>query len=260
MGGRTVLTISSHIKNPYRPSFIGGNMTNIIKKREVPFTQVPNCILTDSNISLKAKGLYCYLLSKPDEWEFHTECILEEIKEGETAFYSAIKELIDAGYIIRYQKNENGKFSGTVYEFIDVWNQKTPCSENLDTENKNTLTYNYNNKYINNKYNNNLSVANKKIDEEQISLYKDADRIIHRLQDILTKHYQRMFPARGWKEQVVKLMKLDKVPAERIFKALDWYEEHIGETYTPVVQSGRSLREKFGNLENAMNRVETWVF
>lgn len=235
-------------------------MSNIIKKHEIPFTQVPNCVLTDIRISLKAKGLYAYLLSKPDDWEFHTECILEEIREGATAFYSAIKELIEAGYVIRYQINENGQFSGTVYEFIDVWSQKTPCSENLDTEKTNTPTYNYNNKYINNKYNNNLSVANEKIDEEEISLYKDADKIIHRLQDILNKHFNRFFPARSWKEQVVKLMKLDKVPADRIFEALDWYEKHIGETYTPVIQSGRSLREKFGSIENAMNRIDTWVF
>ena len=51
-------------------------------------------------------------------------------------------------------------------------------------------------------------------------------------------------------------MRKDLVPFDRIIKALDWYGEHIGEPYIPVIQSGDSLRTKFTNLENAMSKQE----
>lgn len=87
------------------------------------------------------------------------------------------------------------------------------------------------------------------------SLYKKADEIVDRLQGILNKHYKRVFPARGWKEPVVKLMKLDKVPYERIIQMINWYEKNIGKPYTPVIMSGKSLRDKFCWLEN-VSKIE----
>lgn len=89
-----------------------------IKKYQLNFTQVSNVVLLDAKLSLKAKGLYAYLFSKPDGWEFHIEVMEKELKESRGQLYSIIKELIAAGYIIRQQVNSNGRFGGIVYEFI----------------------------------------------------------------------------------------------------------------------------------------------
>lgn len=121
-------------------------MRETIKKYKTSYTQVSNQVLCDKNLSLKAKGLYGYLFSKPDDWQFHINRMQEELQESEGQIRSIIKELIDKGYIIRHQINENGKFGGVVYEFVDLDNRVAilPCTEK--TAYGKTLTHN--NTYI----------------------------------------------------------------------------------------------------------------
>lgn len=45
--------------------------TNTTKKQALPFTQIVNAVLEDKRISLKAKGLYAFMFSKPDNWSFN---------------------------------------------------------------------------------------------------------------------------------------------------------------------------------------------
>ena len=53
-------------------------------------------------------------------------------------------------------------------------------------------------------------------------------------------------------------MKIDGVSLKdrrsRINEALDFYEDHIGDKYIPVIESGAALRKKFTSLENAAKR------
>lgn len=118
-----------------------------IKKFDVGFTQVSNIILNDNQISLKAKGLFAYLFSKPDDWEFHISAMEKELKEKRDAILSTVNELIEHNYITRKQKND-GKFGGILYEFV------LPHTENPHTENPYTDNPDTNNIYNNNKYNN----------------------------------------------------------------------------------------------------------
>lgn len=105
-------------------------MTESIKKFNTGYTLVLNAVLYDKNISLRAKGLYAYLFSKPDGWNFHINIMEEELKESRNQIYSAIKELIESGYIIRRQVNEKGVFGGIVYEFVDIYRlREKPCTE-----------------------------------------------------------------------------------------------------------------------------------
>lgn len=114
--------------------------------------------MTDPNLSLKAKGLYAYLFSKPDGWIFYRDKILAENKDSKASFQSGINELINAGYVKRYQlKVKQGKFGGSVYEFIDprlILSTETPQTENRytvpQTEKPQTENQPYNNIYINN--------------------------------------------------------------------------------------------------------------
>lgn len=103
-----------------------------IKKFDVPFTQVANCVLTNPTISAAAKGVYCYLCSKPDGWQFHNDIIEREMKESLARFRAAITELIDAGLIIRgqFKDEKTNKFGGNVYELIDP----SRIRKNPDTE------------------------------------------------------------------------------------------------------------------------------
>lgn len=139
-----------------------------IKKFNIGYTQVCNKILQDNRISLKAKGLYAYLFSKPDNWVFKIKIMLSELKDGRDSIYSGLNELITHGYILRKQIN-NGSFGGVIYEFLNPFSVDNPvdnpvdksvdnlvdksvdksvtCTENPCTENP-THNNKYNNKYI----------------------------------------------------------------------------------------------------------------
>lgn len=137
-----------------------------LKKYQTNFTQVSNLVLEDKNLSIKAKGMYAYLFSKPDGWEFHLDIMTKELKETATQIRGIIKELINAGYILRKQVNENGKFGGIIYEFLDIITvsvknriQKTPYAEK--TVCGKTYTHNNTDLISNTENNNNIYIQEK---------------------------------------------------------------------------------------------------
>lgn len=68
------------------------------------YAVTPNHLLTDPKISLKAKGLFAYIQSKPEGWRFSMLRIAKDNQEGETAVRSAMKELEEAGYLGRTKR------------------------------------------------------------------------------------------------------------------------------------------------------------
>ncbi len=80
-----------------------------LKKIMVGYARVPNTLLNDEAISLKAKGLFAYIESKPDDWDFSVERIARALKEGTSAVGDGIKELEKSGYLIRQRyQDEHG--------------------------------------------------------------------------------------------------------------------------------------------------------
>jgi len=77
---------------------------------------IPNHILLDTLISLKAKGLFVYIQSKPDGWDFSAERIARQLKECKETVNGILRELVDTGYLKR-DKQKNGK--------IDYWLTET---------------------------------------------------------------------------------------------------------------------------------------
>jgi uncharacterized phage protein (TIGR02220 family) len=73
------------------------------------FGAVPNDLLNHPDISFKAKGLYAYLNSKPDNWDFSVESIAGQVKEGIDSVRAGIHELERYGYLLRHKyQNEKG--------------------------------------------------------------------------------------------------------------------------------------------------------
>ncbi len=84
------------------------------------FGTTPVTLLNDKDLSLTAKGLYGYLQSKPDEWDFSISGMASQCKEGEKAIRTAIKELETTGWLIRHNYHgEKGKWA-CEYELQDV--------------------------------------------------------------------------------------------------------------------------------------------
>lgn len=79
------------------------------------FGQVPNSLLNNPHISLKAKGLYGYMQSKPDGWTFGVKLIASQCAEGHKAITSALKELEQHHYLYRRNFQGEGGFWKTEY-------------------------------------------------------------------------------------------------------------------------------------------------
>ena len=94
------------------------------------YATIPNHLLNDKSISLKAKGMYAFIQSKPEGWDFSAEKISHLIREGLPTVQSTLKELEASGYLSRFRfQNEKGYWDVTyeLFEFPsmpDVWNDK----------------------------------------------------------------------------------------------------------------------------------------
>ena len=99
----------------------------IIKRR---YGTIPNDLLNSSDISFKAKGLYAYIQSKPENWEFSAERISKQVKEGLPSVVSALKELENFGYLVRKRYQNNRGFWVVDYLLYEI-----PIEENLYTGN-----------------------------------------------------------------------------------------------------------------------------
>ena len=111
-----------------------------VQKSE-PFTIIPNEILNSNKISWKAKGILCYLLSKPNNWigQFYNikhagkTNELGKTLEGEFLITNVFKELVKAGYAKRITKfNEDKSFNGSGYIVSNKKNEfDKPITNNL---------------------------------------------------------------------------------------------------------------------------------
>lgn len=72
-----------------------------IDKLTVPYAQVPNELLCDKKISFKAKGLWAYIQSKPNDYDFSSHRIVDETNDGLDSVKTALAELEQGGYLIR---------------------------------------------------------------------------------------------------------------------------------------------------------------
>lgn len=103
------------------------------------FGMTPNWLLNSKEVTLKAKGLYGYLQSKPDGWIFSITGICTQCVENRTAIRTALKELEDLKVLIRQQvKGANGRFINEYILFdqpyADDLHADEPYTENLYTK------------------------------------------------------------------------------------------------------------------------------
>ncbi len=105
------------------------NETRLLIKKTIDFafTAVPNMMLAGapghpaSRLSLAAKGLWIYLLCRPDGWVFHMAEILTHTKTGLAAIKTARKELVDAGFLrIERVRGEDGCITHSSWEVLWV--------------------------------------------------------------------------------------------------------------------------------------------
>ena len=85
------------------------------KQNWVDFTAVPNDIFRYS-LSLKALGLFLYIASKPDGWDFSIGGTSSQLKDGKDSVRSAVNELEEAGFLRReHERKSNGQMGDGIW-------------------------------------------------------------------------------------------------------------------------------------------------
>jgi len=114
-------------------------MSIIRVTKQKNFSIISNIPLNDTVLSFKAKGLWAYLMSKPDDWTIYTKQLTSAGPDGRDAIYSGMKELVQAGYMTReHVRDEAGKIMGLEYQIYEeraVNAAILPETDNPDTVN-----------------------------------------------------------------------------------------------------------------------------
>lgn len=116
------------------------------------YTVMNNTCLQDPNMSMKAKGLYAYLMSLPEDWVLHQTELKRHFKDGKDSIRTAMNELIERGYITKTDsRNDLGQIVDCTYMVYEtpLGETEKPIAENPTSVNPPIQSTN-NNKVLSN--------------------------------------------------------------------------------------------------------------
>lgn len=139
----------STLKWLFREKYKGNAMSVIRVEHQKNFVVIQNnTVLQDPNLSWKAKGIWSYAMTRPDEWEFHVSHLATISGDGKSSIYAGLKELERAGYLRKVQKRVEGKFVKVDYVISEIKIilplTEKPHAENrtlVSIDNTNTSSY-----------------------------------------------------------------------------------------------------------------------
>lgn len=95
-------------------------MTVVTRQRSERFAIIPNAVAEDSRLSFEARGVLCYLLAKPHNWQVQIQDIQKAGDIGRDKVYRILKELKDAGYIkVVVKRDEQARILSHDYVVYD---------------------------------------------------------------------------------------------------------------------------------------------
>lgn len=87
-------------------------MPKIKRVYDKSYMVISNHVFEDPNLTLKAKGLFGYLWSRPDDWNFFITELVRHFKGGRDQAMNALDELEKAGYLLRSRvRNDLGQLT-----------------------------------------------------------------------------------------------------------------------------------------------------
>jgi hypothetical protein len=121
-------------------------------KKDHPFALIDKTGLEDYNLTWDAKGILCYVLSKPDDWKVHIKELAQNSADGITVVRTAIAELIQAGYVSKKRifNSKTKCIEGVEYIFYESPQIKKEANQKTIKKTKKVTKNNKNNQKINN--------------------------------------------------------------------------------------------------------------
>lgn len=111
-------------------------MAFLRKEHKENYTCISNDVFK-SDLSLKARGMLCTMLSLPDDWEFSENGLQAILRDGQTSVRSAVKELESAGFLSRTRERDvSGRMGKCVWIVCDYPRFENPnlVNSNLGNE------------------------------------------------------------------------------------------------------------------------------
>jgi len=86
------------------------------------FTIVPNAMFRDERLSIEAKGVLGFLLSRPHKWQVRLDHVGRTLRIGRKKLQRIFRELISTGYVTREQQRilDGHRFGEMDYVVRDV--------------------------------------------------------------------------------------------------------------------------------------------
>jgi len=103
-------------------------MNKLNNKIKDNFTIIPNDIIRNKSLSDRARFIFCYMASMPDDWKFYQGVMAKELGYTKDTLRKYIEELLTTGYLHREQRRETGKFDSYDYTL-----NFTPSGKKADT-------------------------------------------------------------------------------------------------------------------------------
>jgi hypothetical protein len=115
------------------------NITVIQPNEYKDWTSIPNRLILDELLKSDEVRLYCYLKSRPSNWQYNSAHIRKLFGWSKNKASSVMSSLRKSGWIaIEQEKSENGKFSGGVKCLVMVepmpYPKITGDGKNRDTD------------------------------------------------------------------------------------------------------------------------------
>lgn len=110
-----------------------GNFVNKLSNYQV----IPRELIFDNTLSDRARFVYCYMASKPTDWDFLMNPMAKEIGYSVETLRKYINELIENGWIVKGEQKNEGLFGAVTYTLNESKTQnkeKTVGEQNEEEE------------------------------------------------------------------------------------------------------------------------------
>ncbi len=235
-------------------------MSQLIKNKDYEnYEMVPHHLIKDA--SFQAVGLWTFLASLPDGWDFSIRGIARIRQEGKAKVRTIVQELEELGYLTRTQeRGENGLFASS--DWVLNWTpEKTPNTENRTTEKpmtENRTTENrtqYNTIITKNnttKYNTKESLSPR---AENGTRKRVQNQEAEELAEFLKEQILRNYPNRkidknykqNWATDIDRAIRLDNRTPEQLKNAIIFSSNDT--FWKQQILSGANLRKHYDRLE-----------
>lgn len=110
-------------------------MARLIKKDRGNYTNTSNKVIRDERLTWKARGIFNYLWSQADNWQFYVAEIANHAKDGVKSTRSGLDELEKYGYLKRINRHDkSGSFDGMDWILSDIGGLNSFKESEIDSE------------------------------------------------------------------------------------------------------------------------------